>query len=139
MEADPCERRPFDVEIDARSWRDWSMTQRADAAVTRTTCGWAGYPDVSFIVPSFARGWDKHPSAGVSVGMGIQEQLITALQESSAWDHAAYVLTYDEHGGFDQATPGDQRGFRRKPNQCPVPPPRDGLAGIGNMLECFAF
>ena len=45
-------------------------------------------PDVSFIVPSFARGWDEHPPADVSVGMGIQEQLITALQESSAWDHA---------------------------------------------------
>jgi phospholipase C len=36
----------------------------------------------------------------MSVGMGIQQQLITALQESSAWPTSAYILTYDEHGGF---------------------------------------
>jgi phospholipase C len=158
--------------------------------------------DVSFIVPSFARGWDEHPPADVSVGMGIQEQLITALQESSAWDHAAYVLTYDEHGGYfdhvappqfdaygagirvptwvispyarkshleptvyehtstlklieavfglptlasvnhllDQATPGgaNNEAAGGSPTGPPAPP-RDGLAGIGNMLECFAF
>ena len=43
-------------------------------------------PQVSFIIPSYARGWDEHPPADVSVGMGIQEELITALRESSAWD-----------------------------------------------------
>ena len=63
-------------------------------------------PQVSFIVPSFARGWDEHPPADVSVGMGIQQQLITALQESSAWQSSAYILTYDEHGGyFDHVAP----------------------------------
>src|SRR6516162_10842675 len=63
-------------------------------------------PQVSFIIPSFARGWDEHPPADVSVGMGIQQQLITALQESSAWQSAAYILTYDEHGGyFDHIAP----------------------------------
>jgi phospholipase C len=51
-------------------------------------------------VPSFARGWDEHPPADVSIGMEIQRQLITALQRSSAWDTAAYILTYDEHGGY---------------------------------------
>jgi phospholipase C len=63
-------------------------------------------PQVSFIVPSYARGWDEHPPADVSVGMGIQEQLITALRDSSAWDSSAYILTYDEHGGyFDHVAP----------------------------------
>jgi phospholipase C len=63
-------------------------------------------PQVSFIVPSFARGWDEHPPADVSVGMGIQEELITALRRSSAWDTSAYILTYDEHGGyFDHVPP----------------------------------
>jgi phospholipase C len=38
--------------------------------------------------------------------MGIQQQLITAWQESSAWQSSAYILTYDEHGGyFDHVTP----------------------------------
>jgi len=61
---------------------------------------------VSFIIPSYARGWDEHPPADVSVGMGIQEELITALRDSSAWDSFAYIVTYDEHGGyFDHVEP----------------------------------
>ena len=63
-------------------------------------------PQVSWIIPSFARGWDEHPPADVSVGMGIQQELITALQQSSAWASSAYILTYDENGGyFDHVAP----------------------------------
>jgi phospholipase C len=89
-------------------WKRWAKDQR-----TRGSKG--GFlndldrgrlPQVSFIVPSYARGWDEHPPADVSVGMGIQQELITALQNSSAWDSSAYVLTYDEHGGyFDHVRP----------------------------------
>ena len=57
-------------------------------------------PQVSFIIPSFARGWDEHPPADVSVGMGIQQELITALMQSSAWPTSAYIHTYDEAGGY---------------------------------------
>jgi phospholipase C len=57
-------------------------------------------PQVSFIVPSFSNGLDEHPPANVSVGMDLQQELITALQQSSAWPSAAYILTYDESGGF---------------------------------------
>jgi len=63
-------------------------------------------PQVSWIIPSFAHGWDEHPPADVSVGMDIQEDLITALRESSAWESSAFFLTYDEHGGyFDHVAP----------------------------------
>jgi phospholipase C len=63
-------------------------------------------PQVSFMIPSYARGWDEHPPADVSVGMGIQQDLITALQQSSAWASSAYILTYDEAGGyFDHVAP----------------------------------
>jgi phospholipase C len=63
-------------------------------------------PQVSFIIPSYERGWDEHPPADVSVGMGIQQELITALQQSSAWSSSAYILTYDEAGGyFDHVAP----------------------------------
>jgi phospholipase C len=63
-------------------------------------------PQVSWVIPSFARGWDEHPPADVSVGMGIQQELITALRASSAWASSAYLLTYDEHGGyFDHVAP----------------------------------
>jgi phospholipase C len=63
-------------------------------------------PQVSFIVPSYARGWDEHPPADVTVGMRIQRDLIKALRRSSAWEASAYILTYDEHGGyFDHVAP----------------------------------
>src|SRR6266508_3471792 len=89
-------------------WKRWAHDQR-----TRGSRGeylndlrLGRLPQVSFIVPSFARGWDEHPPADVSVGMGIQEELITALRESSAWESSAYILTYDEHGGyFDHVAP----------------------------------
>ena len=57
-------------------------------------------PQVSWLVSSFAHQKDEHPPADVSVGMGLQEELITALQESPLWESSAYLLTYDEHGGF---------------------------------------
>jgi len=65
-------------------------------------------PQVSFIIPSFARGWDEHPPADVSVGMGIQQELITALRQSSAWASSAYLLTYDESGGYFEHVPSAQ-------------------------------
>jgi phospholipase C len=40
--------------------------------------------------------------------MGIQEELITALRESSAWESSAYVITYDEHGGYFEHVPPPQ-------------------------------
>jgi len=69
-------------------------------------------PQVSWIIPSFAHGWDEHPPADVSVGMDIQEDLITALRESSAWESSAFLLTYDEHGGyFDHVAPPQLDAF----------------------------
>ena len=69
-------------------------------------------PQVSWIIPSFARGLDEHPPADVSVGMGIQEDLITALKQSSSWPRSAFLLTYDEHGGyFDHVAPPQLDAF----------------------------
>jgi phospholipase C len=183
-------------------WKRWAHDQR-----TRGSRG--GYlndlklgrlPQVSFIIPSFARGWDEHPPADVSVGMGIQQELITALRESSSWDSSAYILTYDESGGyfehvpppqldayglgirvptwvispfakkshlepalyehtstlkfletvfglptlasvnhqFDESTPGgpNNQAANGQPLGPPAPP-RDGLAVVGNLMECF--
>ena len=185
-------------------WRRWAHDQR-----TRGSKGdylndlrLGRLPQVSFIVPSFARGWDEHPPADVSVGMGIQQELITALQASSAWQSSAYILTYDEHGGyfdhvappqfdaygagirvptwvispfarkghvettvyehtstlkfletvfglptlasvnhqFDASTPGGPSNEAAHGNPTgPPAPPRDGIAEIGNLMECFAF
>lgn len=63
-------------------------------------------PQVSFIIPSYTNGWDEHPPADVSFGMGIQKELIEALRASAYWSSSAYILTYDEHGGyFDHLAP----------------------------------
>jgi phospholipase C len=63
-------------------------------------------PQVSWLVSSYAHHKDEHPPADVSVGMGLQEELITAVRNSPLWDSSAYLLTYDEHGGyFDHVAP----------------------------------
>jgi len=63
-------------------------------------------PQVSWLVSSFAHHKDEHPPADVSVGMDLQEELITGVRESPLWESSAYLLTYDEHGGyFDHVTP----------------------------------
>jgi phospholipase C len=89
-------------------WRKWARDQRTTAVKSDYLQDLQDgrLPQVSFIVPSFSMGWDEHPPADVSVGMGIQRELITALQRSTAWAGAAYILTYDESGGFfDHVTP----------------------------------
>jgi phospholipase C len=46
--------------------------------------------------------------------MGLQEELITAVRESPLWESTAYLLTYDEHGGYcDHVAPPqlDAYGF----------------------------
>jgi len=60
----------------------------------------ARLPQVSWIIPDDKLGWDEHPPADISTGMNLQRELITALQQSSSWATSAYVLTYDESGGF---------------------------------------
>ena len=63
-------------------------------------------PHVSLMVPSFRLRVDEHPPADVSVGMRLQKQMIEALQDGPQWHRSAYILTYDEHGGyFDHVAP----------------------------------
>jgi phospholipase C len=65
-----------------------------------------GLPQVSFIIPSYTLGWDEHPPAPIQVGMGLQQRLIEALMASPQWSRSAYILTYDESGGyFDHVKP----------------------------------
>jgi len=68
----------------------------------------AGLPEVSLIIPGFTNHLDEHPPADISAGMGLQRELITALQKSSAWAESAYILTYDEAGGFFDHKPPPQ-------------------------------
>ena len=40
--------------------------------------------------------------------MGFQQQVIAALRQSPQWGKAAFLLTYDEHGGFFDHVPPPQ-------------------------------
>src|SRR5205823_6954012 len=56
--------------------------------------------------PELCPGPGRASPADVTVGMGLQEELITALRDSPIWDSSAYIITYDEHGGyFDHVSP----------------------------------
>jgi phospholipase C len=69
-------------------------------------------PQVSWLVSSFAHHKDEHPPADVSLGMGLQQELITGVRESPLWESSAYLLTYDEHGGFfDHVVPPQVDAF----------------------------
>ena len=83
-------------------WKRWANDVRTQGTLAnyKNDLKHGRLPQVSFIIPSFLRGEDEHPPADVQVGMEIQQQLVTELQNSSAWDSSAYIITYDESGGY---------------------------------------
>ena len=88
-------------------WSRWAHDSRTTAtkADFLADCENNELPQVAWIVPSYSMGFDEHPPADVSVGMAFQKELITALRESEAWRSSAFLLTYDEHGGFFDHVP----------------------------------
>ena len=63
-------------------------------------------PNVCFLLPDNRNGKDEHPPADLRVGIHLQVQVLHALQTSPQWPQSAYVLTYDEAGGyFDHVRP----------------------------------
>jgi phospholipase C len=83
-------------------WSRWAHDPRTTATLDDylEDCRRGTLPNVSWIIPSFSMQFDEHPDADVSVGMGFQQQIITALRSSHLWKRSAFFLTYDEHGGF---------------------------------------
>ena len=57
-------------------------------------------PSVSWIIPDDLKPFDEHPPSDIRIGMALQKELITALMRSRLWSTSAYILTYDESGGF---------------------------------------
>ena len=71
-------------------------------------------PAVSYIVPS---GSSEHPPSKLHSGPLLVNRLIGALERSSAWPQSAFLLSYDDAGGFyDHVVPptvaGSSLGFR---------------------------
>jgi phospholipase C len=61
-------------------------------------------PEVSFI--TMQGGISEHPSTDIRQGEAAVKSLIQALMESNAWWNSAFLLTYDEGGGwYDHVAP----------------------------------
>ncbi len=59
-------------------------------------------PAVSYLVPS---GASEHPPGRIESGEKFVKNLIQALMRSSAWESSAFMLTYDDWGGWYDHVP----------------------------------
>jgi phospholipase C len=67
-------------------------------------------PQVSYIAMS---GANEHPPASIQVGQKATRSVISALERSSAWSSSAFVLAWDNWGGwYDHVKPPTGYGFR---------------------------
>jgi phospholipase C len=68
-------------------------------------------PAVAYIVPS---GPSEHPPSNLMSGQKFVRALIQALMQSDAWSESAFLLTYDDWGGwYDHVPPPrvDENGY----------------------------
>jgi phospholipase C len=91
-----------DVDNVAWFWSRWAHDKRTLCTYDDylRDCAAGTLPAVSWLIPSYAQHVDEHPPNDVSAGMRLQEQAIGALRASPLWPRSAFLLTYDEHGGF---------------------------------------
>jgi phospholipase C len=91
-------------------WRPWGLDPRtfATQADYLEDCAAGTLPAVSWVIASSRDDIDEHPPADVSLGMRRQQQAIEALRASPQYPRSAFLLTYDEHGGFFDHVPPPQ-------------------------------
>jgi phospholipase C len=91
-----------DVENVVMFWSRWASDPRALGTHDDYLhdCAAGTLPAVSWLIPSFTKQVDEHPPNDPSAGMRLQQQAIGALRASPLWPRSAFLLTYDEHGGF---------------------------------------
>jgi phospholipase C len=68
-------------------------------------------PAVAYIAPS---GSSEHPPGSIRSGQKFVKSLIQALMRSSAWERSAFMVTYDDWGGwYDHVVPPqvDEHGY----------------------------
>jgi len=66
-------------------------------------------PEVSFIAPS---GPSEHPPSSLASGQAFTRSLINALMRSSQWKSSAFMLAYDDWGGwYDHVKPPQVDAF----------------------------
>jgi phospholipase C len=62
-------------------------------------------PDFTWVEPAYFStskqpATDQHPDHDVSLGDALIKEIYEALRASPIWKEAAFMVTYDEHGGF---------------------------------------
>jgi phospholipase C len=90
----------------AAYFQKWVNDPRAnlDDNVYFTDCQNGTLPQVAFIAPNIF--YCEHPPAPITWGAYYINQRLHALTTSRQWPGAAFILTYDEGGGFfDHVTP----------------------------------
>ena len=68
-------------------------------------------PEVAYIAPS---GASEHPPGSIRSGQKFVKSLIQALMRSGSWDSSAFLLLYDDWGGwYDHVSPPqvDENGY----------------------------
>jgi phospholipase C len=68
-------------------------------------------PEVAYIAPS---GASEHPPGSIRSGQKFVKSLIQALMRSTSWDSSAFLLLYDDWGGwYDHVAPPqvDENGY----------------------------
>jgi len=62
----------------------------------------ARLPNVSLVDPGFGGSLrtDDHPRGDITLGQRWVREIFRALVESTQWQRAAFILVYDENGGF---------------------------------------
>ena len=61
-------------------------------------------PEVAFLEPTYVATVDKetdeHPPSNFQLGQRFTAQIVRALMASPDWSSSAFLLTWDEHGGY---------------------------------------
>lgn len=83
---------------------------------------------------------DEHPGSNVQSGAAYVQSIIAALMQSDAWQDSAFILSYDEGGGFYDHVPPFMVPLpdQYAPGQCPDP--NNGSAGycsVGKLGGTF--
>jgi phospholipase C len=78
-------------------------------------------PQVAFVEPRYigdvTQEADEHPPSNPQVGQQFTSTIVNALMASPNWSSSAFILTYDEHGGYyDHVAPP------RAPKPDDIPP-----------------
>ena len=100
----------------------WGQTIPAHYPNSLATIGFAGsdydndlangtLPQVALIEPASDAGLDEHPTntdsapSNIQLGAKYVSSLINQLMQSSSWKDSAFILTFDEFGGFYDHVP----------------------------------